>query len=352
MLSPRQKSRRVGFGRTLKDFFPRHVPSLLPIPENWMTGQVKDMLQEKIRKAGGDKWSEHTRVLPPLELGQWVQLQNLKGRYPLKSDNSGIIVGKHNENSYAVKVNGSGNVTVRNRVSLRKIPTPVQIVRPVTMPGEARPASEPGSVPSVPSRVTRASLTRQDSLLDGASSQTGKVPSQNSMKPASQTGAIPKQNVMKPASRALHEEVCERTMRQVADWDIPGNILYEAFHKSPAKVPNSADVGERGEPVEGLPVPGPSSPRGQPAGARSDSGSHNRSGSITLRDSNGSNGVMQDYGLVTRPSPQVNKETAPGPQLVKEVGPQIVRQSVRQKAQVIPFQAGQSGMELKLDTRV
>ena len=88
----------LAFGRTLKDFFPRQVSSLLPIPENLMTGQVKDILQEKIRKAGGAKWSEHTRVLPPLELGQWVQLQNLKGRYPLKSDNSGIIVGKHNEN--------------------------------------------------------------------------------------------------------------------------------------------------------------------------------------------------------------------------------------------------------------
>ena len=46
------------------------MSSLLPIPENLMTGQVKDMLQEKIRKAGGEKWSEHTRVLPPLELGQ------------------------------------------------------------------------------------------------------------------------------------------------------------------------------------------------------------------------------------------------------------------------------------------
>ena len=331
------------------------MSSLLPIPENLMSGPVKDSLQEKIRKAGGEKWSEHTKVLPPLLPGQWVQLQNLKGAHPLKSDYSGIVMGKHNENSYAIKVNRTGKVTVRNRVSLRKIPPPVQLVRPVTVPGEARPAGGLGSVlevPPAPSRVTRASLkgsnlTRQNSLLDEGSSQTGKVPRQITMNPASQTG-----NIMKPASKAVHEEVCERTMRQVADWDIPGNILYEAFHKSPAKVPNSADVGERGEPVEGLPVPGPSSPRGQPAGARSDSGSHNRSGSITLRDSNGSNGVMQDYGLVTRPSPQVNKETAPGPQLVKEVGPQIVRQSVRQKAQVIPFQAGQSGMEPKLDTRV
>ena len=119
-------------------------------------------------------------------------------------------------------MNGSGDVTVRNRVSLRRISPPVQIVRPVTMPGEARLASEPECVPPAPSRVTRASLkgnnlTRQNSLLDGGSSQTGKVPSQNSMKPASQTGAIPKQNVMKPASRALHEEGCELIMRQVAD---------------------------------------------------------------------------------------------------------------------------------------
>ena len=290
----------------------------------------------------------------------------MKGRYPLKSDNSGIIVGKHNENSYAVKVNGSENVTVRNRVLLRKIPTPVQIVRPVTMPGKARPASEPGSVPSVTSHVTRASLTRQESLLDGISSQNGKVPSQNSMKPISQTGkvprqnsmkpvtqtgAVPKQNVMKPAGRAIHEDVGEGLLRQVADWDIPGNILYEAFHKSPAKVPNSADVGERGEPGLGLPVPGHSSPREQPAGVRSDSG-HNRSGSITLQDGNGSNEVMQDYGLVTRTSRQVDRGTVSGPQSVKEVGPQSVRKSVRQKAHVIPFQAGDSGMESRLDTRV
>ena len=114
----------MAFGRTLKDFFPRHVSSLLPIPDNLMSGPVKDVLQEKIRKAGGQKWSEHTKVLQPLVAGQWVQLQNLRGNHPLKSDYSGVIVGKHNENSCAVKVNGTGKVTLRNRASLRKIPPP------------------------------------------------------------------------------------------------------------------------------------------------------------------------------------------------------------------------------------
>ena len=76
----------MAFGRTLKDFFPRHLSSLLPIPENLMSGPVKDGLQEKIREAGGHKWLEHTKVFPPLVPGQWVQLQNLKGSHSLESD--------------------------------------------------------------------------------------------------------------------------------------------------------------------------------------------------------------------------------------------------------------------------
>ena len=35
----------LAFGRCLKDFFLRNVDSLLPIPENLMTGEVKDKLK-------------------------------------------------------------------------------------------------------------------------------------------------------------------------------------------------------------------------------------------------------------------------------------------------------------------
>jgi len=134
-------------------------------------------------------------------------------------------------------------------------------------------------------------------------------------------------------------------MRQVADWDTPGNILYSAFHKPPALALHSADAGESREPVGGA---GLASPREQPAGARGDSEGLDRSGRITLRDSND---LVQDYGLVTRTSPHVSKGAAPSPESTIEVGPQNVRRSVRQKAQVIPFQAGQGGLESKLDTR-
>ena len=64
----------LAFGRCLKDFFPRNVNSLLPIPENLMSGEVKDKLQGKIREDGAKRWSEHTRVLPDLKEGDFVQV--------------------------------------------------------------------------------------------------------------------------------------------------------------------------------------------------------------------------------------------------------------------------------------
>ena len=87
---------QLSLGRALKDFFPRNVEHLLPIPENLMSGEVKDRLQGKIRADVGNRWSEHTQFLPELQKGDVVQLKNLRERHPLKSDHDGIIVGKNN----------------------------------------------------------------------------------------------------------------------------------------------------------------------------------------------------------------------------------------------------------------
>ena len=64
----------LAFGRCLKDFFPRNVDGLLPIPENLMTGEVKDRLQGKIREDGAKRWFEHTQVLPDLKEGDFVKM--------------------------------------------------------------------------------------------------------------------------------------------------------------------------------------------------------------------------------------------------------------------------------------
>ena len=233
----------LAFGRCLKDFFPRQVSSLLPIPENLMSGPVKDRLQENIREDGGLRWSEHSKVLPPSHIGQWVQMQNFKGSHPLKSDYSGEIVGNHNVNSYAVKVNGTGQVPVRNRASLWKIPPPVPIHIPVTVPNLSRPASGPRpglAAPPAPSMVTRSRV------------QVGTVPRQSRMMKGPNEGPrharnVPRQNSLKPneePSQAFYEDTCDKMMRQVTDWDYPGNIVRQALHKPPALATHVADSGQ------------------------------------------------------------------------------------------------------------
>ena len=66
-------------------------------------------------------------MLAELMVGDHVQLQNLRGKHPLKSDQSGVVTAKHAFNSYSVRISGSGLITVRNRVTLRKISPVVQI---------------------------------------------------------------------------------------------------------------------------------------------------------------------------------------------------------------------------------
>ena len=136
--------------------------------------------------------------MPPLEIGSWVQLQNLRGTHPLKSDNSGVVIGRHNENSYAVKVNGSEKVTLH---------------RPVSIPGEVRLPSEVPHISPARGCGTRSKVL--GNTLAGQIVQPGKVQSTND----GQHGKFPSGVSMSA------DEACGKIMRRVADWDIPGNIL-------------------------------------------------------------------------------------------------------------------------------
>ena len=51
----------------------------------------------------------------------YVQMQNLRGNHPLKSDRAGMVVSKNGFSNYSVKVFGSATVTKRNRATLRKV---------------------------------------------------------------------------------------------------------------------------------------------------------------------------------------------------------------------------------------
>ena len=73
---------QISFGWSLKDFFPKSVESLTPVPENLLSAVVKEQKQIGIRSEAGRRLNLHTKVLKELEVGDCVQLQNLSGKHP------------------------------------------------------------------------------------------------------------------------------------------------------------------------------------------------------------------------------------------------------------------------------
>ncbi|CAG2222073.1 unnamed protein product [Mytilus edulis] len=108
------------FGHPIRDFIP--IPPGRYSPHNtWR--ETLDAREEALRNRHikqGERLSEHTKRLPQLATGDCVRIQNQIGHYPLKWDKTGIIIEVRQFDQYAVKVDGSGRVTLRNRKFLRK----------------------------------------------------------------------------------------------------------------------------------------------------------------------------------------------------------------------------------------
>ena len=51
---------QIAFGRKLKDFFPRSVESLTPVPDNLLSAVVKEHKQMGIRSEAGRRLDLHT----------------------------------------------------------------------------------------------------------------------------------------------------------------------------------------------------------------------------------------------------------------------------------------------------
>ena len=109
---------RALFGRELRDFLPR--------PGSALMGDLWIALADKREMALGTRsmkaeaqWSEHTRALPPLKIGDHVMIQNQRGNHPLRWDKRGTVVKCEGHDQYQVVVDGSRRLTRRNRKFLR-----------------------------------------------------------------------------------------------------------------------------------------------------------------------------------------------------------------------------------------
>ena len=108
------------FGRPIKDFIPIHRGKYRPHP-TW--GETLAAREEALRNRHmktAEYWSEHTKRLPPLVVGDQVRIQNQTGPHPTKWDKTGSVNEVRQFDHYVVRVDGSCRVTVRNRKFLEE----------------------------------------------------------------------------------------------------------------------------------------------------------------------------------------------------------------------------------------
>ena len=152
------------FGREMRDGLP-----ILPGKYNPHTCwkellEYREKGMAKRHVAQSEAWSEHTRKLVPLHVGDKVFLQNQIGHNPRRWERTGIILESKDYDQYLVKVDGTGRATLRNRKFLRKY-TP--ITNPTNVPPPS-PVTTPGSPTSsrVPSVIQPAAPTPPPTRVD------------------------------------------------------------------------------------------------------------------------------------------------------------------------------------------
>ena len=146
------------FGRQVRDAIPAVIGNYIP-HQTWT--DLQDHREKALCKRmvlEHEKWSAHTRPLPPLKVGDTVFVQNQSGNHPRRFERTGIIVEVLQHDQYQVRMDGSGRISLRNRKFLRKFtPTPranpaipaspASLPKPVHMP--AKPTS-PITPPTTP----------------------------------------------------------------------------------------------------------------------------------------------------------------------------------------------------------
>ena len=112
------------FGRPIRDFIPI-LPGIYQPHDTWretLAAREEALRNRHMRNA--ERWTEHTKRLPPLSAGDFVRIQNQTGPHPYKWDKTGRVIEVRQFDQYMIRVDGSGRMTLRNRKFLRKY-TPV-----------------------------------------------------------------------------------------------------------------------------------------------------------------------------------------------------------------------------------
>ena len=150
------------FGRAIKDFIPIHPGKYLP-HNTWVeTLADREKALRNRHQRDIERWTEHTRKLPPLKVGDTVRVQNQTGPNPTKWDKTGTVIEVLQNDQYRIRMDGSGRATLRNRRFLRKF-LPVYPKRsPISIETDVE--------------IAKARLLTEHKVLDDTGKKTGDTP--------------------------------------------------------------------------------------------------------------------------------------------------------------------------------
>ena len=140
------------FGRSIRDFIPVHPGRYLPHPVWRQTLAAREEALRNRHHKVSERLTEHTQSPPPLKVGDCVRVQNQTGQHPKKWDKTGIVVEVMQYHQYAIKMDGSGRVSLRNRQFLKKIIPVIPREPIINIPGDTRfaiPQATPKQLPPI-----------------------------------------------------------------------------------------------------------------------------------------------------------------------------------------------------------
>ena len=94
----------------------------------WMNlVDARETAQARRANHSEKKWSDHTRALAPLKVGDTVMVQNQSGNHPLRWDKRGTVMDCEGFDQYQVMIDGSRRLTEQKE---RKVPETVHFFSP------------------------------------------------------------------------------------------------------------------------------------------------------------------------------------------------------------------------------
>ena len=156
------------FGRPIKDFIPIRKDRYNPHP-TWI--DALDKREQALRNRHQrlqEVWSEHSKALPPLKVGDHVRVQNQVGQMPRRWDRTGIVVEVRQFDQYVIKMDGSSRVSLRNRRFLRKYEPMFAAKQPSSIRENVRLVKTSSPVPSFVKTPQHADTENQLDVFGGS----------------------------------------------------------------------------------------------------------------------------------------------------------------------------------------